>query len=80
VLKFIPHEQAEIPLTPSRVSGDGPAVVCIGPEGGFSDEEVATAQEAGFQPVTLGTRRLRTETAAVVACAILLQDEERRPG
>ena len=76
-LKLIPHEQAEIPLTRSRTPGDGPAVVCIGPEGGFSDEEVAMAREAGFQPVSLGARRLRTETAAIVACAIVLLDEER---
>ena len=79
-LKYIPHEQAEIPLTPPRVPGDGPAVVCIGPEGGFSDEEIARARESGFQPVSLGARRLRTETAAVVACAIVLQDGERTPG
>jgi 16S rRNA (uracil1498-N3)-methyltransferase len=75
-LKYIPHEQAEIPLAASRIRGDGPAVVCIGPEGGFSDEEVALAQEAGFQPVSLGTRRLRTETAALVACAIVLHDDK----
>ncbi|HEX7572882.1 MAG TPA: 16S rRNA (uracil(1498)-N(3))-methyltransferase [Bacteroidota bacterium] len=75
-LKYIPHEQAEIPLSTSRIPRDGPAVVCIGPEGGFSDEEVAGAQEAGFQPVSLGTRRLRTETAALVACAIVLQDDK----
>ena len=79
-LKFIPHEQAETPLTPSLIAGDGPAVVCIGPEGGFSDEEVASARESGFQPVTLGPRRLRTETAAVVACAAMLQEQERTPG
>ncbi|HMK39039.1 MAG TPA: RsmE family RNA methyltransferase [Bacteroidota bacterium] len=75
--KFIPHEKAEIPLIRSRMAGEGPAVVCIGPEGGFSDEEVARAQEAGFEPVTLGSRRLRTETAALVSCAIILQEEER---
>jgi len=79
-LKFIPHEKAEIPLTRSRVAGEGRAVVCIGPEGGFSDEEIARAQEAGFEPVTLGTRRLRTETAALVSCTILLQEEERPAG
>jgi 16S rRNA (uracil1498-N3)-methyltransferase len=79
-LKFIPHEQAEIPLSPSLVAGNGPAVVCIGPEGGFSDEEITGAREAGFQPVTLGARRLRTETAAVVACALLLREEGRTPG
>ena len=76
-LKLIFHEQAELPLSPSRSAGDGPAVVCVGPEGGFSDEEVAAAQGAGFQSVTLGARRLRTETAALVACALVLQEEER---
>jgi len=79
VLKFIPHEQAEIPLTSSCLPGEGPAVVCIGPEGGFGDEEIAVAQEAGFQPVTLGARRLRTETAALVACAIVLREQARPP-
>ena len=79
-LKYIPHGQAEVPLTPPRTAGDAPAVVCIGPEGGFSDEEVALAQEAGFEPVSLGSRRLRTETAAVVACAIVLLDEKCTPG
>ena len=79
-LKYIPHGQAEVPLTPSRTAGDAPAVVCIGPEGGFSDEEVALAQEAGFEPVSLGARRLRTETAALVACAIVLLDEKCTPG
>ena len=79
-VKYIPHEQADIPLDTSRIPGDGPAVVCIGPEGGFSDEEAAGAQEAGFQPVSLGTRRLRTETAALVACTlVLLRDGEHTP-
>lgn len=44
------------------------AVVLIGPEGDFSAEEVAFAEEHGFVPVTLGTSRLRTETAGIVAC------------
>jgi 16S rRNA (uracil1498-N3)-methyltransferase len=44
------------------------ALVLIGPEGGFSKEEVALAKENGFVPVSLGEARLRTETAAVVAC------------
>ena len=43
----------------------------IGPEGDFSKEEVKEAQKAGFQVVTLGNARLRTETAGVVACTIL---------
>jgi 16S rRNA (uracil1498-N3)-methyltransferase len=47
--------------------------VFIGPEGGFSTEEAAAAQAAGWQPVTLGKRILRMETAAVVACALVLE-------
>lgn len=43
-------------------------VVLIGPEGDFSEEEVAEAGSRGFLPVTLGRSRLRTETAGLVAC------------
>lgn len=42
--------------------------ILIGPEGDFSDKEIALALENKFQPVALGNTRLRTETAAVVAC------------
>ena len=44
------------------------ALVLIGPEGDFSPEEVALAKENGFKPCSLGEARLRTETAAIVAC------------
>ena len=43
------------------------ALVFIGPEGDFSSEEIAFACANGFEEITLGTQRLRTETAAVVA-------------
>ena len=43
-------------------------LILIGPEGDFSPEEVALAKENGFIPVSLGEARLRTETAAIVAC------------
>lgn len=42
-------------------------VVLIGPEGDFSPEEVSAALSSGWKPVHLGSSRLRTETAAVVA-------------
>lgn len=42
--------------------------ILIGPEGDFSDKEIALALENNYQPVMLGNTRLRTETAAVVAC------------
>ena len=44
------------------------ALILIGPEGDFSPEEVRLAVENGFLPVSLGDARLRTETAAIVAC------------
>ncbi|MDR1676502.1 MAG: 16S rRNA (uracil(1498)-N(3))-methyltransferase [Tannerella sp.] len=44
------------------------ALVLIGPEGDFSPEEVTLALKSGFTPVSLGPNRLRTETAAFVAC------------
>lgn len=43
-------------------------LILIGPEGDFSPEEVKSAMENGFIPISLGNSRLRTETAALVAC------------
>lgn len=43
-------------------------LILIGPEGDFSEEEVNLAIKNGFTPTTLGESRLRTETAALVAC------------
>jgi 16S rRNA (uracil1498-N3)-methyltransferase len=43
----------------------------IGPEGGLDDAELDAATRAGFQPVRLGPRVLRTETAGIVALAVL---------
>ncbi|MEA3505407.1 MAG: 16S rRNA (uracil(1498)-N(3))-methyltransferase [Bacteroidota bacterium] len=44
------------------------ALILIGPEGDFSSEEVEKAIALGFEPVSLGNCRLRTETAAIAAC------------
>jgi 16S rRNA (uracil1498-N3)-methyltransferase len=45
--------------------------VMVGPEGGLSGNEAARAEAAGFIPVTLGTRILRTETAGIALLAVL---------
>jgi 16S rRNA (uracil1498-N3)-methyltransferase len=42
----------------------------VGPEGGFSHDEVGVASKAGFEPVSIGPRILRAETAAMVAVAL----------
>ena len=49
----------------------GAIVVLAGPEGGFSPEEERAAAQAGFAPIRLGPRVLRTETAAVAALAAM---------
>jgi 16S rRNA (uracil1498-N3)-methyltransferase len=43
-------------------------LILIGPEGDFSSPEIELAEKNGFTPVSLGSARLRTETAALVAC------------
>jgi len=48
--------------------------VFIGPEGGFALEEIKYARDRGLIPITLGPRILRTETAAVVAIALILYE------
>ena len=70
--KFIAHcYEGEKPLLKDILKQREDALVLIGPEGDFSEEEVKLAIEQGFQPVSLGRSRLRTETAALVACHIL---------
>jgi 16S rRNA (uracil1498-N3)-methyltransferase len=45
------------------------ALILIGPEGDFSEEEVTLAKNNGYEPITFGESRLRTETAGIVACS-----------
>lgn len=47
------------------------SLLLIGPEGDFTPEEISAALERGFQPVSLGNTRLRTETAGVVGCTMM---------
>jgi 16S rRNA (uracil1498-N3)-methyltransferase len=49
------------------------ATLLVGPEGGFSPQELAAAAEQQFSTVKLGAHILRTETAALVGAAILLR-------
>lgn len=67
--KFIAHcyQQNQKHVKDCYLKGEN-VLILIGPEGDFSLEEVALAIDNGFEPITLGTSRLRTETAGVVAC------------
>ena len=63
--------EGEKPLLKDVLRKGEDALVLIGPEGDFSEEEVKKAIENGFLPISLGKSRLRTETAALVACHIM---------
>lgn len=70
--KFIAHcYEGEKPFLRDIIQKGQDALVLIGPEGDFSSEEVEKAIQKGFQPISLGKSRLRTETAALVACHTL---------
>ena len=70
--KFIAHcNEGEKPHLKNVVKPGGNVLIMIGPEGDFSPEEVDLALENGFEAISLGNARLRTETAGVVACHIV---------
>lgn len=67
--KFIAHcEEGDKKLLKQLYQPGENALVLIGPEGDFSPEEIELALKNGFLPISLGESRLRTETAALVAC------------
>lgn len=61
-------ETSGLSLLKSIYKKGADATILIGPEGDFSKSEIAAALKAGFIPISLGKNRLRTETAALVAC------------
>jgi len=70
--KVMLSERAEAPQLKDIVPGRAQrAVLAIGPEGGWTDEEFAAAEKAGFQQASLGQLILRTETAVVSALSNL---------
>lgn len=68
--KFIAHcyKESERNLLTKLYRPGSNMLILIGPEGDFSEEEVELALKNGFEPVSLGNSRLRTETAALAAC------------
>jgi len=67
--KFIAHcEEGDKTALASKIMPKGKYLVLIGPEGDFTNLEIDAARAAGFEAITLGESRLRTETAALAAC------------
>ncbi len=75
-VKLLPYEMAEgMDYTKSIIGNIKPGQsigVFVGPEGGFAEEEVELAKEAGFVSITMGKRILRTETAGFTMLAWLM--------
>ncbi len=69
--RIIAHCEAGCPRQPlaATLQPGLDTTILIGPEGDFSSEEIALALKCGFLPVSLGSSRLRTETAALYAVA-----------
>lgn len=69
--KFIAHcideQKQKLPTANYQL----PTLVLVGPEGDFTKEEIALALKSNFIPVSLGNKRLRTETAGIVAATLL---------
>lgn len=69
VQKFIAHCSAKHTEQLKSKYGKGKnALILIGPTGDFSDREIEVARKNNFESVSLGSTRLRTETAGIVAC------------
>jgi 16S rRNA (uracil1498-N3)-methyltransferase len=71
--KFIAHchSRESLPHIKTLYTPQQNALILIGPEGDFSSSEVKLAIENGFKEISLGQSRLRTETAALYACAVI---------
>ncbi len=76
VLAIIPYEcEAEGKLKDVLKKTDKKKVfVFIGPEGGFDETEIYAARNAGIKPVTLGPRIMRTETAPLAVCSVIMYE------
>ncbi len=72
--KFVAHEirMPDSAITPVSGGRNTSILLVVGPEGGLSDAEIDTCLNNGFTPLYLGERRLRTETACIVAVALAL--------
>ena len=76
--KFVAHcEETHKKTLKNLLQKEQSVTILIGPEGDFSQKEIKLALENNYLPVSLGNTRLRTETAAIVAChSVVFANEE----
>lgn len=70
--RLIAHEEF-VESSEEKFSKDSETLILIGSEKGFSEREVEMSLAKNFQSLSLGKRRLRTETASIVACTLFLE-------
>ena len=77
-MNFVPYENAygNSEFLSNLLKEKKSVTVVIGPEGGFSEEEIAYLSANGYEKVTLGSRILRAETAAICVCSIISEKFE----
>lgn len=68
---FFMHPEGKQSFKSISVDTDSEIQLWVGPEGGFSDEEISWVETHGCKPVQLGPRVLRTETAALAAVSVM---------
>jgi len=66
----------QLPLLQSTYQAGNSALILIGPEGDFHEDEIVLAKAQSFQGISLGKSRLRTETAGLVACTVFNAQNE----
>jgi 16S rRNA (uracil1498-N3)-methyltransferase len=71
-LRLVAHPGDGSPAKPDRAAGS--LLIAIGPEGGFTPEEINSLRDRGFQVVSLGPRILRIETAAIALASLWLTE------
>ncbi len=68
---FLPNAEGA-PLKSAAITS--PVLFLVGPEGGWTDDEIDRARAAAFRAVSLGSGILRSETAAIVGAALIRQE------
>ena len=72
--RIVAHPYVEEVVVGSGSGREGKPLLAIGPEGGWTDEEVAKLIENGFRGYSLGSRILRTDTATIALLAQLMKE------
>lgn len=77
-IALLPYEGAGDLTLKAALAGKQPRSVAlfIGPEGGWTEEEVENGRSRGIIPVTLGSRILRAETAAIISAALIMAEAD----